>query len=360
MEPGDGDEADFPYHNEKWRSKPMRKNYDSERIREIFALTLELGGVDPKTVRRSKSEVIFWNTLLKLWKKKEIVIGCDIMYASLFLLFWGCCLKQIKANMKAQRLCSLVLEELLERKDIVEMLKNKMSFKRAYNNARWSSSPYVVGDESLSARYYRDFLEDRMMFILFGGERIINNLDLYSTGMDELIELKKKAMARYRCEEFMRLITKLIAESCSWHDEDWLNENNIITALQLKMGIDFSKNYKLFDRMFELMIWTDDNVSYNRKMIYIDEMPLTILKAVWPGNTEEIIEEMFRTACCDLKNLYPNEFSLANSSGENAKHELKFFVRSWLYKQIKVWNESKTYHLNIETKKCLFSFEMGI
>lgn len=99
---------------------------------------------------------------------------------------------------------------------------------------------------------------------------------------------------------------------------------------------------------------------YTRKMIYIDEMPIAILKVIWPGSTEEIIEEMFRSACCDLKNLYPNEFSLSNSIGENAIHELKFFVRSWLYKQIKAWNESETYHLNIETKKCLFSFEMGI
>ena len=239
-------------------------------------------------------------------------------------------------------------------------MKKKTSFRQSYNNARWSSTPYVMGDESLSSRFYRDFLEDRMNCILFGGERIINNLDLYSTSMDELKELKEKAMARYRCEEYMRLISKLITESCSWRVEDWLNENNIVSALQLKMGIDFRKTDELFDRMFEFMIWTDNNVAYTRKMIYIDEMPLAILKVIWPGSTEEIIEEMFRSACCDLKNLYPNEFSLSNSIGENAIHELKFFVRSWLYKQIKVWNESETYHLNIETKKCLFSFEMGI
>ena len=74
----------------------MRTNYDSDRMREIFDLTLELAGITTGSVKSSKSESAFWDTILKLWKEKEDVIGCNIMYVSLFRVHWGCWLKKIE------------------------------------------------------------------------------------------------------------------------------------------------------------------------------------------------------------------------------------------------------------------------
>ena len=57
--------------------------------------------------------------------------------------------------------------------------------------------------------------------------------------------------------------------------------------------------------------------------------------------------------------VYPERYPQSNRPPGKFANLVGRILRT-LYKQIKVWNESKTYHLNIETKKCLFSFEMGI
>lgn len=359
MEPGDGDEADFPYHNEKWRSKPMRKNYDSERIREIFDLTLELADITSATAKCSKSEGVFWDTILKLWKEKEKSIGCNIMYATLYRLYWGCWLKNIESNMKVRRLCELVAEELQERKDILKLIEHKRGFMTPYNAVMKSKSPYSARGKQWKSEFYAAFLKNRTNYHLYGGERVVERLDLWQISMTELEEMKANAAARYRYERFMRLISKLIPESANWDFDAWANENNILAALQLRFGIDFHKKWELFDDMLHLMIWTGEEASYDNRFLNVKELPIIVAKVIWPERTEETIEAMFRTACSGMKRFFQSDFSHAACDGPQAHYLQRQFIDSWLYKQIKAWNNSDDYSLCHETRKYLFDFEMG-
>lgn len=338
----------------------MRKNYDSDRVREIFDLTLELAGIAPGTAKRSKSEAVFWDTILKLWKEKENVVGCNIMYASLYRLHWGCWLKNIESNMKARRLCEVVVKELQERKDILELIDRKRGFMTPWNAVMKSRTPFAVSGKRWKSEYYADFLKNRLDSSLYAVERFAEKLDLVNTKTYQFEEMKNHAMAKYRYERFMRLITKLIPESRCWSFEEWADENRIIDSLKLTMGIDFRNNWQQFDDVMRLLVWSENPSGYDRGMLSIRDVPFSVVKAIWPDNTEARVEELFMTACLDMRRHLQYEFTYANCVADNAYYLERQFIESWLYKQIKAWSHGDGYRLNHEIKKFLFDFEMGI
>lgn len=338
----------------------MRKNYDSDRVREIFDLTLELAGITPGTVKNSKSESAFWDTILKLWKEKENVIGCNIMYASLFRVHWGCWLKKIESNMKVRRLCELVVKELLERKDVLKQIKTKRGFTTPYNAVMKSHTPYSTVRKRWKSERYAAFLKDRMNYILYGGEREIEKLDLVRTGMAEIEEMKTNAMTRYRYDRFTNLVMKLIPESNNWHLEDWANENKILEAIQLSLGIDLRNNSKLFDDIIYIMVLTERSVVYDRGLLCVEELPFAVAKIIWPENTERTIEVLFQTAYLDCKKYLARASAYSPCSAADAQYMIQRLKNSWLYTLISEWNENGTFSLESTTKKCLFSLGIGV
>ena len=267
---------------------------------------------------------------------------------------------ELASEWHPRRLCEVVVKELQERKDILELIDRKRGFMTPWNAVMKSRTPFAASGKRWKSEYYADFLKNRLDSSLYDVERFAEKLDLVNTKTYQFEEMKNHAMAKYRYERFMRLIMKLIPESRCWSFEEWADENRIVDSLKLTMGIDFRNNWQQFDDVMRLLVWSENPSGYDRGMLSIRDVPFSVVKVIWPDNTEARVEELFMTACLDMRRHLQYEFTYANCVADNAYYLERQFIESWLYKQIKAWSHGDGYRLNHEIKKFLFDFEMGI
>ena len=164
----------------------MRKKYESEELKTIYELTNALCSIDSTIATRSTTADRYWSYILKMWKTHTDAIGCNIMYNILFSIRWGVLPKDTPQKPDLIKLIELAKAEFLKHSQEMRIAKSKNVFKAAYTAVMKSTSPHASPGKHWRSRYFQKFLEDQLQYKLYGGDVIVENLNLVDTPMFEI------------------------------------------------------------------------------------------------------------------------------------------------------------------------------
>lgn len=338
----------------------MKNKYDSPELEAIFDLTIKLSGINPATVKCSKSANRYWSFIEKTWKNSSNTIGGNVMDIVLFHIHWGNYPTTMPQNSDFLKLIELVENEFLKHTREMEIAKSKQVFRSAYTSAIKSKSPYVKKKHCWSSQMYKEFLQNKTLCKLYGGQTIVEKLNLVTTPSHVLADMKSRAMTCYRCEQFKTRIKQLIPAANLWLDEEWANEQNILTNLQNIYGVNYAIEWQDFDGLINML----DALSTAEPSMYyvltVKNFPYEMARAIWPTKTEENLEKLFIHFYKKYKKYMSHAKGYSACSYADVLSMRDMIINSWLYRELYSWYENKTHSLSNETKKTLLDISLNI
>ena len=333
--------------------------YDSVELAEIFNLTLCLCKIDAKGKRRSKTACRYWERVVQLWKNNVDTIGYNVIYAALYSIYWGIYPLDMPKGADLLRLIELVKLEILKVNEDTRMLKERQFFGSTLTAVMKSGSPHAKSGKGWKAKSYRKFLNDHIKYRLYGGEYVIEHLNLLSTPHSEFEELKRNAHTRKRYEDIKGNIIRVLPEAKAWSDEMFLNEAYLLDRLKAAHGIDYSRKWYDFDCLIEAIEYVDRRAFGQYMILNMEKVPMDLARIIWPNETEACIERLFNdvfTSQIDCMYMLGAD----RPYGRGYEDNVTLLKQSWLYCQIEQWRENKTYAISDETRRLLFNFALGI
>ena len=338
----------------------MSKKYDSPEIEAIFNLTIKLSGIDPSTVKRSKSADRYWSFVEKLWKDSADKIGGNVMYIILFHIHWGCYPQGTPTNPDFCQLVKLAEAEFLKHTDEMGLAKSKQVFRSGYTAVLKSRSPYVTRKKCWQSLRYKEFLKNRTLFKLYGGQMVVENLNLVKTPLYIIEDMKNRAKIRYKYEKFKRTVIRLLPCAETWTVGDWANEQSIIGEMQKAFSINYADQWEDFDDLMEMLGEVEEKEPSMYRVLGVSTFTYDMAKRVWPTNTDATLEEMFLYYGTKYKQYASRAKGNSPYSYEESQDMRKCILDSWLYQVINEWNENETHMLSDETRKMLFDISLDI
>jgi len=338
----------------------MKNKYDSHELEAIYDLTIKLSGINPMTVKRSKSAERYWSFIEKTWKNSADIIGGNVMDIVLFHIHWGSYPTTMPQNSDFLKLIELVENEFLKHTREIEIAKSKQVFRSAYTAVIKSKSPYVSQKHSWASEEYKEFLQNRTLCKLYGGQIIVEKLNLASTPIHILADMKNKAMTCYRCEHFKERIKQLIPTASLWSDKDWANEQNILFNLQNVYGINYAIEWKDFDNLINMLDELPKDEPSMYYVLTVKNFTYQMAQALWPTSAEENLEKLFIHFCKKYKKYMSYAKSYSACSYADALSMRDMILNSWLYRELYSWYENKTHNLSNEAKKMLFGISLNV
>ena len=338
----------------------MKNKYDSPELETIFDLTVKLSSINPATVKRSKSAEQYWSFIEKTWKTSADVIGGNVMDIVLFHIHWGCYPAKMSQSTDFLKLVELAECEFLKHTSEMEIAKSKQIFRSAYTAAIKSKSPYVMQKHCWKSSTYKEFLQNKTLYKLYGGQVIVEKLNFAVTPNHILEDMKDKAMTCYKYEQFKKRINKLLPAARAWSDEEWVNQQNILTNLQNAYGINYAVEWQDFDNlMYVLGELTKDEPSMYY-VLTLKSFPYQMAQAIWPTDTNGKLEKLFIHFCKKYKKYMSRAKSYSACSYKDALSMRDMILNSWLYKELYSWYANKTYELSKEARKMLFDISLSV
>lgn len=338
----------------------MKNKYDSPELEAIFDLTVKLSGINPTTVKRSKSAEQYWSFIEKTWKNSADAIGGKVMDIILFHIHWGCYPTPIPQNADFLKLLELAENEFLKHTREMEIAKSKQVFRSAYTAVMKSKSPYAQQKRCWASETYKEFLQNRTLCALYGGQIVVEKLNLATIPAYVLSDMKSKAMTCYKYEQFKKRIKQLLPVASAWSDEEWVNEQNILTNFQNMYGLNYAVEWQDFDSLMYTLgeLKKDEPSMYY--VLSIKNFPYQMAQAIWPTNTNQKLEELFIHFCEKYKKYMSRAKNYSACSYEDALRMRDMILDSWLYKELYSWYENKIYVLSQEARKNLFGISLNV
>lgn len=338
----------------------MKKKYESTELEAIFDLTVKLSGINPSTVKRSKSADQYWSFVLRTWKNSADVIGGNVMYIVLFHIHWGCYPPHIPQSADFLKLITLAEFEFLKHTREMEIAKSKQVFRSAYTAVLKSKSPYAPQKKCWVSVKYKEFLQNRTFRALYGGQVVVENLNLAVTPTHILTDMKNRAITCYKYELFKKRITQLLPWAGTWSDEEWLNEQNILVNLQNVYGINYAIEWEDFDMLMDMIGEMSKDEPSMYSVLSVKNFPYQMAQAIWKTNANQKLEELFSHFYKKYKVYMSRAKSYSACSYEDALSMRDMILNSWLYKEMYSWYENKTHALSPKVSKMVFNLALNV
>lgn len=140
--------------------------------------------------------------------------------------------------------------------------------------------------------------------------------------LDRLIKLK--------CI-FEEATKTIIPAAEHWDEQMWLNVYNIISAIQDRYGKDSASILENFDAVIDYLsckIRKNRSALFFVSVIRINDMPDSLQRQLWPGNTVDAVCKLFLSTCYALSK---------ETSDCNILFARMDFKESWIYRQVQTW-----------------------
>ena len=257
-----------------------------------------------------------------------------------------------------EKLVTLLSNEFLKVTKDLEQAKQRQFFNSSLTQVLKSHSPYLV-KKQWKSEVLASFRESKTNYRLYGGEIVVKDLNLLNTSMDEFRDMKARARVFAHYSNIKNFLIKFIPAAKSWSDDEFSDDSKILNSLNQAYGVDLDWCRENFDQLYEAYtqnIGKKDNLYL---YLHIKTLPIGLRKIIWPQNTDAEIDKLF----IGIYNQCAQYISYAKKHQYNYTNAISItqqrFHESWLYNQIREWNDSGSYTLSHETKICYFNLDLG-
>ncbi len=324
--------------------KKMQKR-SKEKFTEIYQKTLIAYGLSPSQAPCSGGFQKCWNDILKVWDGQTTTVKYDVIYMAIYHVAWN--RYPVSGLTDAQlELLALVEQVLIDEGYAYEVLSESYIFTRSLDLVEKSASVGEMYSLCHTKWFGKYVYANTYCKILLKNRKISLNSRRFGqigTGM-----FHRPWEARNVVNVFEAAIKRLVPNSGSWTRAEWTNENLIMSEIQKAHGVDYTQNYRAFDDLMDVFDLLLNGRSYDRSLLLLGEVPVSMTVCFWPRNTAKSLE-CFATRVCKRvqKQMSSNPYS-------NSAFRKDIFSHSWVYRQ----HTDGTRALSRELKKLMFDTMM--
>lgn len=342
-----------------------RKQLENELFTQIYNATMECFGLSSASYPCSKGLRQRWIDVANIWSSAVGISqnaictskSHSVLDHALHMIYNGTPFTSLSANYK--NLVELVVKALLTCEAAFEALRRHDLFRSAFGRV---CSLFYDGNRSSTRRktkyaLHRTFLKyqvDHFYYRLFYRSKKAPTLNLETADWREVRKAKTHADIRASCIAYEVAISFLLPEAEKWSDKQWLNKNTLFHALQKHYG----KNWETDPDGLDYLILALMEMKYYGRPLYrryfllVKDMPGSLIKHIWPENTDECLQDLFTKAVTQIK---IGETKLKRNLICRPAYTNKLLRESWLYAEM-IKNSAS---LPKEFQKIVFTFSVA-
>lgn len=149
---------------------------------------------------------------------------------------------------------------------------------------------------------------------------------------------------------FQRAVQFLIPDAKSWTREMWSDEAEILAEVHKIHGVDYTLDYGEFDNLLYMIESFLNGNDYDRKLLVLKHVPDSILKCMWPKDTEKHKEAFFARVCERTSN------QRKVNPKTRSRFRNDFVMNSWVWKTL-VGDQNE---MSTDVKKQVFNMTLEI
>ena len=235
-----------------------------------------------------------WNDVLKVLENQTAAIRYDIIYMALYHITWNTYPVSGLSAAKLE-LLALVEEALIEEGYAYEVWSESYIFNRAMDLIGKSTSigsPRCLCHSAWFGRYV--YANTCYEVVLKNGKVKLHESRIGWIGLNMF---ESTYSVRNTILVFEAAIKRLIPSATNWTRQEWTNEAHILREIQKVHGINYSQNYEDFDNLMDVFDRLLNGADYDRSLMLLDQVPLSIATSLWPNNALKNLERFFVRIC---------------------------------------------------------------
>lgn len=325
----------------------------------LYSTTMAIYNLDPKTHPCSKGKVKRWTDLADLWDScAEANNELDMFMLAMHKIHWGVLPKNCPSNIPVD-VIDAIADELLKNSSAYRGWKKSPSFDNALDFVIYQTRPIGTRAPKQRSSWYLKYVRRRTLLSIVYKNTPPPIIDLSNTSYREYRSAKKHASIFADVKNYESVIINLIPEASQWDANQWCNEKLLYKKFKAHYGLDIASHSRDFDSLitFLISLWCRNKKSMN-PLLLIEDIPDTMMYAIWPQSTKTEVSNLLSTAyrCAKATSSFlktrPNFYS--HCTYENLK-------TSWLYKRCLNWVQAKDYDgLAPKTKSIVFELSINL
>lgn len=307
---------------------------ENEMFVKLLATTADSYDLDINTCRCSKGRVKRWSDMADLWGRcADAKNEPNILAIAIHKIHWGIYPKNLPHEVPTEIVDNVVA---LLKKDgnAYRGWKNNKYYRDAFDDVLRQRRPvgrYAPGERiSWFLRYIRNCLW--LQIVYHGAEP--PSIDLSHYSREEFIACRKHSIVFNEVRGYETVIKKLIPEAVSWNESQWHNERLLYRKLGELYGIN-TKSYcevnKLISFLIELWYYNTTAVTI---LMYIRDIPESLMMAIWPTNTKYEITRLFSLTYSRVKAIYTR---WSKYGVTQFRCNMEDLTKSWIYNKCREW-----------------------
>jgi len=296
------------------------KKSSSLAYNTLYELTLEASGLSKYPQNLFNPKVNCWDALVDAWNNLFSEGAYLIFLDAIHRIMWGT--PYCWANPKYDEIVRIVEHELLLDRDAFNYWHDCGEFADAIYTPTKSGTAWLANLPlyQCSERHY-EYLATKMLY------KVIYTKRKYR---------KERRGCEIALNEYPSALEKIIPDIRTWDEARFVDEGNILDEIKRLYGVDYNTDPDTYANLISMLACQH---TYNVQKLFTDAMhsmsiktlPRTMVDVIWPINTNDAIESMFRVSV---------EFAADNEAGRTMHDSYKAFTykairESWLYEAVK-------------------------
>ena len=324
-----------------------RKQLQTEsklRFAEVYEKTICALNLSPGQAPCSGGFMRCWRDIMNVWDCQSPGYSYGLFYNALYHVMWNR-YPITNLSLAEKELLALVEQALIDEGYAYEVLSDSDSFWVAYDCVVKSLRSKYPSNKGHSARFSNYVYS--AYFCKVALKRKNDNSRINKVGMGLLAGYCREEVTRKAFED---TIKRLVPTAVNWTGCEWTDEAFIFHEIHKAHGVDYTLEPEAFDELIDVFTCMYEGRSYDRSLMLLKKLPVSMLPCLWPKDTEKNMERFFCRLCTRVRR---QQLKKPNSKSSFCRDVL---TKSWAYQQY----TNGTSIASAEIKKQMFNVELGV
>ena len=317
------------------------------KFAEIYEKTLDVFELDPEQTHCRGGFQQCWYDILKVWSNLGTSRKYDLLYMAVYHIVWD---RHYGTNLSPEylELLSLVERALLDEGYAYEVWSSCGALNLIMKEFR-AAFLLGTGQTVCKSAWFGKYIYACAYSKLRIKGRPTTRLPFGMLRGDVLM-LRSTDNVKNIIAAFEKVIIQLLPNAAAWTRAAWADEAAIMKELYQAHGIDYTQKPGAFDELVDAVSMVLQGRNYERSLLLLDELPASMVRCLWPEDTEKNLERFFIRVCKRVRKQMKEN---PKTYGAFRKDVLE---KSWVYRQYEdgTWTPSH----NVTVQK--FNVQLGI